>query len=342
LKRRTATRAPFAALLAIVALLAVSASAPAAHLPVGETAWTPGQLEECTSGDPQGALQLSLNVNLGRGYVVPPPGGAITWWSTLASGAGSQLAGLKVFRPVAPNTYVVVGEDSPRSLVPNVLNTFAAAIPVQPGDLIGLSIPAGSPAPCRFTTLEGEEVGFVEGGNPVGATVSPGSSAPSSRLNVFASVLRPPATISVLPEKGSFQGGSRVAVFGDSFERVQSVSFGSTPAQGFEVGNETGLVAIAPPGKLGSTVPITVTTPAGSATLEGAFTYTGCRVPRLLGNKLKPAKKRVRKAGCRVGRVKKLDGATAKTGRVVKQRPQPGKLLSPGTKINISLAPERG
>jgi len=340
LKRRTATRAPLAALLAIVGLLALSASAPAVHYPIGQTAW--GPQEECLSGAPHEVLQTSLNPNLSGSYVVPPGGGAITSWSILAGEATGQIAGLKVFRPVAPNTYLVVGEDSPRPLAPSILNTFSAAVPVQAGDVIGLAIPAGSPVPCRFKASFGDQVGLIGGDNPVGATVAPTSFASESRVNVSATVLPPPVTNSVLPEKGSFRGGTRVSVFGGNFDRILGVSFGSTPALGFEVSNETGLVAVAPPGAFRSTVPITVTTVAGSATLEGAFTYAGCRVPRLLGDKLKPAKKRARKASCRVGRVKKLDGATAKTGRVVKQRPKPGKLLSPGAKINISLAPQRG
>jgi hypothetical protein len=336
LKRRTATRAPFAALLAIVALLTFSASAPAVHHPIGETGI--GGEESCLSGAPHEVLQTSRNPNLSGSYVVPPGGGAITSWSIRGSEAAGQIAGLKVFRPVAPNTYLVVGQDSPRPLAPNALNTFSAAIPVQGGDVIGLAIPAGSPVPCRFKASFGDQVGLIGGDNPVGATVAPTSFASESRVNVSATVLPPPVTNSVLPEKGSFRGGTRVSVFGGNFDRITGVSFGSTPALGFEVSNETGLVAVAPPGAFRSMVPITVTTVAGSATLEGAFTYTGCRVPRLQGAKLKAAKKRVRKAGCGVGRVKKLDGATAKTGRVVKQRPKPGKLLSPGTKVNVTLA----
>lgn len=35
--------------------------------------------------------------------------------------------------------------------------------------------------------------------------------------------------------------------------------------------------------------------------------------------------------------MKKLGDATAKTGEVVKQNPKPGKLLAPGTKVNVKL-----
>ncbi|MGE0068008.1 MAG: PASTA domain-containing protein [Solirubrobacterales bacterium] len=48
-------------------------------------------------------------------------------------------------------------------------------------------------------------------------------------------------------------------------------------------------------------------------------------------------KKKARKADCKIGKVKKLGDATAKTGEVVKQNPKPGKLLAPGTKIKVTL-----
>ena len=81
------------------------------------------------------------------------------------------------------------------------------------------------------------------------------------------------------------------------------------------------------------------TTVAGTATGATPFQAQACKVPQLNGNKLRGAKKRVRKAHCKVGKVKKIEGATAKTGKVVKQRPKAGKVLAPGTKIKVTLAP---
>lgn len=322
--------------LAIGALLATSEGAVAVQWPIGETAWSPTAQQDCLSSDHQDALQLSLDSNLGRGYATGP-GGAVTSWSTLAGGASTQSASLKVFRAIAPNVYLVVGQDGPRPLVPNTLNTFQVAIPVQAGDMIGLSIPAGSPTSCRFEAKGSERVGFAKGDAGVGATAIPESSVSGSRLNVSATVLPPPVTISTQPDHGSFQGGRRVSVFGDNFFGVRGVSFGSVPAPSFEVVSESLIVAVSPPGRLGSRVPVAVTTAAGSATLDRGFAYRGCRVPRLQGGTLKAAKKRVRKAGCRVGKVEKRDGATAKSGRVVAQSPKPGRILSPNAKVSVSL-----
>jgi hypothetical protein len=62
-----------------------------------------------------------------------------------------------------------------------------------------------------------------------------------------------------------------------------------------------------------------------------------CVVPKLKGKKLKAAKKMLRAADCRVGKVKKLQGASAKTGKVVKQKPKPGKVLAPGSRVSVKL-----
>jgi PASTA domain len=36
-------------------------------------------------------------------------------------------------------------------------------------------------------------------------------------------------------------------------------------------------------------------------------------------------------------KVKKKEGVTAKTGKVVKQNPKPGKILAPGSKVSVKL-----
>jgi beta-lactam-binding protein with PASTA domain len=78
---------------------------------------------------------------------------------------------------------------------------------------------------------------------------------------------------------------------------------------------------------------------AGSAT--ATYTYSPaphCVVPKLKGKKLKAAKKALRKALCKIGIVKKLHGATAKTGRVVNQKPGAHKVLAPGAKVSVKLS----
>jgi len=80
---------------------------------------------------------------------------------------------------------------------------------------------------------------------------------------------------------------------------------------------------------------VPLTPPAGTAI--GALTDEGCKVPKLKGKKLEASKKTARRSNCRIGKVKKLGDATAKSGKVVGQRPKPGKILSPGAKIKVTL-----
>ena len=60
-----------------------------------------------------------------------------------------------------------------------------------------------------------------------------------------------------------------------------------------------------------------------------------CAVPKLAGKKLKPAKKALLKADCKLGKVK---GHKSKSAKVAKQNPKPGKILAPGAKVSVKLS----
>jgi hypothetical protein len=71
-------------------------------------------------------------------------------------------------------------------------------------------------------------------------------------------------------------------------------------------------------------------TVAGPTTVTA--TFGGCVVPKVKGKKLKRAKKRLRGADCRIGKVK-----GAKGGKVKKQKPKPGTVLPVNGKVNVTL-----
>ena len=64
---------------------------------------------------------------------------------------------------------------------------------------------------------------------------------------------------------------------------------------------------------------------------------TPCRVPRLVGLTLRRAHARVRSAHCTLGRVRRAR-STRPRGRVISQRPAPGRVLRNGTRINLVLS----
>jgi hypothetical protein len=319
--------------VAILATLAIGSTA-VAQVTIGQTAPAGSSTNECGSTTEYDELQPA--VAEGASYVVPATG-TISSWSTSAGGGVGQQFTFKVFRPVAPSTFQVVAHDGPRPLTPNSLNTFEASIPVQAGDIIGLHVAAGLPVICSFHTgLTGDRLAYLSGNAPDGATIE-AEEEPNNRLNVAATVLSPPALTAISPASGSVKGGTSVLIAGGNFARVTGVSFGATPAQSFTATSEGAITAVSPSSTTLSSVPVTVTTIAGTATSAQTFTYEGCKVPKLKGSKLKAAKRRSRKADCGIGKVKKLGDATAKSGKVVKQNPKPGKILAPGTKIKVTL-----
>jgi hypothetical protein len=64
-----------------------------------------------------------------------------------------------------------------------------------------------------------------------------------------------------------------------------------------------------------------------------------CLVPRLGAKKLKAARKALKAADCRLGRVTRSGGASAGTSVVASQNPQTGKKLPAGTKVAVKLVP---
>lgn len=75
----------------------------------------------------------------------------------------------------------------------------------------------------------------------------------------------------------------------------------------------------------------------GEVGAGGGETFEGCLVPKLKGRTLKASKERLEGTRCRVGKVRKLEGATARTGRVVRQNPKPGVVVAPGTSVGVTL-----
>jgi PASTA domain len=62
-----------------------------------------------------------------------------------------------------------------------------------------------------------------------------------------------------------------------------------------------------------------------------------CRVPQLKGKTLAAARRRLNGADCRMGKVSRLAGVSAKEGRVLKQVPRPGSLVPVGATVKVTL-----
>ncbi len=315
------------------------------------------------TGCPVGTACTLAQKALPSGNVVSPVDGAIVHWHLL--GASSTDFSLQVLDFVGKGPAGDGNEPEYKSLRTSApvkpsglgLETFTTALPIAAGQTIGLKMePNGGFA--ELQTAGANSVAFAPAlvdGIPQAGKVSIFT---NHELGFNAEIQPAPTLTAVTASKGPLAGGNPVTLEGTQFADVKSVKFGGVPASSFSVQSEGKLAAISPRVSAAATVPVSVTTVAGTATLAGSYTYEKtrgeeeadrrrqeeegmCHVPKLRGKKLAVARKLLREAHCSVGRVTKKKGATAKTGKVSAQGRKPGKLLPAGTKVGLVLAAGR-
>lgn len=322
-----------------LAVLLFAATAQA-QITIGQRAPGLNPSPYCTSG-PYDEAQ----VGPAQGIYTAPVSGIVTSWSTnAAAGVGQQLT-FKIYRqlggPLGGEAFLVVAHDGPRTLIPSGINTFSVAIPIQAGDVIttdDVNATTELPSACEFETGNSADlVSYIEGNASDGSVILTEGTEEEVRMNVAATILPAPSIASLTPAVGSVTGGTSVIIVGDNFSSIKAVSFGSVPAASFSVDSEVQITAVSPPSSSLGQIPVTVTNAAGAGASAQLFSYKGCKVPQLKGKKLKASKRKLRKADCKLGKVKKQGDAAAKTGKVVKQKPPPGKLLPPGSKVKVTL-----
>lgn len=236
--------------------------------------------------------------------------------------------------PVESRIYTGAGSSDTETPQVKGLSTFPASLHIRAGQLIGIDLlneysDLGWEENFSMRTLlwappiQDEGVGRAE--------------EIEGLVLAFNADIQPPPTLSYLSRsRGSIEGGSSVTLGGSDFAGATTVLFGGAPAT-FTVKSDTEITATAPPSSTPGKVGITVQTPAGTTPSAKQFAYIACTVPNLKDRRLKSAKGRLRRRYCRPGRVTRLPGATAKTGRVVKQHPKPGSILPPGAAVSITL-----
>ena len=82
-----------------------------------------------------------------------------------------------------------------------------------------------------------------------------------------------PTVSSVAPAKGPAAGGNSVIVHGAELTNVSKVTFGANSVTTFTSHTATAITLNAPAGTAGPAVPVKVTTPGGTGTKTGAYTY---------------------------------------------------------------------
>jgi hypothetical protein len=313
--------------LVAITSLAAGSSAQAAVVTVGSTA-----SPNLGGKNEQPLLYVNARLGPGGGLATSPVDGAIVRWRVEGFEGPFRL---RVLTPNGGPSYTGAGTGGTETVPDKGPHTYATNLPVKAGQTIGVE----STGPGWFGAVESLGAIFAIFVPPLGDSATGNATVefPDTTFTFSADVLPRPTVAAISPASGPIGGGTAVSISGTDFAEVTGVSFGSVPAASFDVVNEGSITAVAPAGAAIASVPVTVTTVAGTASAPQSFAYRGCVVPKLRGKKLKKAKKAIREAGCRVGKVRKRGGVTTKTGKVVKQRPKPRKVLPPGTKVNVKL-----
>jgi hypothetical protein len=340
-------RRALGAIAVLAVALSCAASAQAARITIGSP--ITGVFSPSTCGAP--CTIIATESQSAGAVLVSPVNGVILAWH-LREGSPTNKYALRVSTPAGGNVFTPGSEDvftgAGTSVAVNPVGagfeTFPTALPVHVGQMIGINLEAG--APIGFNPSAGSYAYYglpLADGATTAAPILPGELA-------FNAEIQPAPTITLLSTtSGPTAGGTSVTIAGANFAEVKSVNFGSTAAP-FLVNSESQITTTAPAASAGS-VPVTVTTSGGTGTASQQFAYTApaappapappativCKVPNLQGKKLKGAKKAAVAAHCKVGKVTKKDGVTAKTGKVVKQGAKAGTVKAAGSKVSVKL-----
>ncbi|HYJ21733.1 MAG TPA: IPT/TIG domain-containing protein [Solirubrobacterales bacterium] len=320
------------ALMTSVCILFGAGAAQASTITVGSV------LPPGFTSKPFEEVQTRLNTALPEkgANLVSPVSGAIVRWRVQGAKGGPFF--LRVLHPNGTGAYTASGTSGAAIPTDTGLQTFTANLPIKAGDLIGID-PTNATDEIGVAEVPGASYASIFPRPFEGATVPTRDPKSGLEIELSAEVQPTPAITTIAPSFGSIAGGTVVKITGTDFTTAGTVKFGDIPAAGFAVISDTEMTATAPETTKVGPVDLTVTTIAGTSLTVNAdrFDYQACVVPKLKDNKLKAAKTRLRNAGCKIGKVKKLDGAKPKNGLVTKQNPKPKKVLVPGTKVNVTL-----
>jgi len=140
----------------------------------------------------------------------------------------------------------------------------------------------GTPA----TILAQDPLGFLitvaapphaAGNVPVVVTTAAGPSTPANYTYIAPPVPPPPVAVAITPTTGPTTGGTPFTIVGANLTGA-SVTFNGVPATNVNVIGGVVLTGLTPPGTAGNAT-VLVTTPAGTATVPGGFTYVAPAAP---------------------------------------------------------------
>lgn len=192
------------ALLGFTLALAVAPAAQAETITIGELA-APG-----TSGGCSYCTSFQLETAPGTpGYVVPPGHWTLSSWSGQGGSTGGEVR-LDVFRPgPEPGQFTLLAHSAYENVPKATVMVFPVSIPVEGGDLIGMTTGAAGEYPITTSTLDLNDVSMGVTGTPADGEISgPGGAYPTStfagrRRNIAATLNRPDPVVPPAPSDSS-------------------------------------------------------------------------------------------------------------------------------------------
>ncbi|HEY3435973.1 MAG TPA: IPT/TIG domain-containing protein [Solirubrobacterales bacterium] len=268
--------------------------------------------------------------------IASPVDGAIVRWQIQGASGGPFY--LRVLHPNGKGAYEAAGTSLPAAPLDESLQTFSTNLKVKAGDLIGID-PTNATDKIGVAETSGASFATIFPTPFDGSVVPPSQTLDGKEIELAAEVVPVPEVVSITPSFGSVTGGTVLTIAGKYFSNASAVEFGSTPAASFTVDSDTQITVTAPAALRPGKVDVAITTIAGenANTRFDDYVYRACVVPVVKNKTLKRAKVLLRRNGCKLGHVKKVEAPAKKEGKVLKQTPRPGKVLAPGARVRINL-----
>ena len=314
------------------ALALTAASAQAAQIRIGSVLpekFTPTAFER---------VQTFFNTALPESgaSIASPVDGAIVRWQIQGASGGPFY--LRVLHPNGKGAYEAAGTSLPATPLDESLQTFSSNLKIKAGDLIVID-PTQATKKIGVDNTSGASIATIFPPPFDGSVVPPSQTVDGKEVELAAEVVPVPEVASITPNFGSVTGGTVLTISGRYFSNASSVKFGTTPAASFSVDSDTEITATAPAALRPGTVDVTITTIAGdnANTRYDDYVYRACVVPNVKNKTLPKAKSLLRRRGCKLGHVKKVEVPAKKEGKIIKQTPKVGKILAPGARVRVNL-----
>jgi PASTA domain len=207
-------------------------------------------------------------------------------------------------------------------------------------------------ATSRSYTIRSIDVGFRLFARVTASNAFGSAAAFSDTTGVI--VARPPANTTAPTVSGEAKPGGLLVASGGDWSGTTPLSLAyqwvACNAAGFNCTNlagQTGQVMLLSSRDVGSRIRVivTATNSVGSASVPSGLTPVvratptrRCVVPKVRGKSLRAARAAIRRAHCRVGRVRTTFSARMKAGRVVSQTPRAGARLAVGARVHLMVS----